>query len=83
MDLSDLKKLKIREVKEEKPSPGQQVKAIVRVSEGGYVPPGVNVRSRIDDQIFTAEMPADRVPALREDARVVSVEVSHPLQKID
>ena len=82
MDLEDLKHLKIEETLDEEPTAGS-VKAIVRVKEPGYVPEGVRVRARIDDQMFTAEMPADRVRALREDARVQSVEVSKPLPKID
>ena len=82
VDFDDLKDLKTEEAREEEPS-GEPVKAIVRVKEPGYVPEGVQVRARIDDQMFTAEMPASRVRALREDARVQSVEVSKLLPKID
>jgi hypothetical protein len=83
VDLNDLRKLKIEETREESPSSDEHVKAIVRVSENGYVPPGVHVRSRIDGQMFTAELPADLVATIREDKRVVSVELNYPLQKID
>jgi len=82
VDLEDLKKLKIEEAHEEGPTEGE-VQAIVRVRESGYVPAGVTVRARIDDQLFTANVAAERLGALRGDAKVVSVEVSRALPKID
>ncbi len=82
MDLNDLKNLKVEPGNGE-PLPGEKVLAIIRVKERGYTPPGISVRSRIDDELFTAEMPAERAAELRHDERVASIELSRRLEKID
>ncbi|MCX6592996.1 MAG: hypothetical protein NTZ56_15865 [Acidobacteria bacterium] len=62
--------------------PGEQ-KAIIRVTEEGYVPPGVTVRARIDATLFTASFPEELLATLEQDAKVASVEVSKRLSQID
>ena len=63
--------------------PGTLLEAIVKVSEPGYVPPGVTVRSRIDETMLTGEASASTLPALDSDPKVVSVSLSRPLRVID
>jgi hypothetical protein len=82
-DLKDLSKLKIHDVSREAFAPEQNLLAILKVHEPGYVPPGVRVRSRIDEHMFTAEFPAAVLEAIRADARVAAVELSKTLQRID
>lgn len=55
--------------------------AVVRVATAGYVPNHVTVRSRIDDTLFTAEVPARYLPDLSADGNVVSLEVSQTLRQ--
>ncbi|MCX6598283.1 MAG: hypothetical protein NTV70_18170 [Acidobacteria bacterium] len=62
--------------------PGE-VKAILRVSDADYVPPGVTVRARIDATLFTASFADELLETLRQDSKVVSIEVSQRLRQID
>lgn len=82
-DFDDLKELREETPLESELAPDQLVLAIVQVREPGYVPPGIHVRSRIDDKLFTAEFPAGRLIDLRADERVASVELSRRLKQID
>ncbi|MEH3144385.1 MAG: hypothetical protein PGN34_03325 [Methylobacterium frigidaeris] len=59
---------------------GGIVEAIVRVSEPGYVPPSVRLRSRIDPLLMTAEMAPHNLSALDQDPKVESVSVARPLR---
>ncbi|RVU17791.1 hypothetical protein [Methylobacterium oryzihabitans] len=61
---------------------GGVVGVIVRVSEPGYVPPGVTVRSRVDALLMTAEAPASHLTALDADPKVESVKLSRPLRVV-
>lgn len=63
--------------------PGTVLEAIVKVTEPGYVPRGVTVRSRIDETMLTGEASASSLPALDSDPKVVSVSLSRPLRIID
>ncbi len=83
LHFDDLKKLKEETAAESELAPDQRVLAIVRVREPGYVPPDIQVRSRLDDELFTAEFPAGRLATLRADDRVASVELSRRLKQID
>ena len=58
---------------------GEQLTAIVKVSEDGYVPAGITRRAQIADRIFTAELSSEQLRQLDDDPRVVSVEPSEPL----
>jgi hypothetical protein len=49
------------------------VQVIVRVSEDGYVPPCVEMRARISEVLFTAQLASGDIEQLRTDPRVVSV----------
>ena len=54
--------------------PGETlVTAIVKVRKSGYVPPGLTVRSRIDEEIFTASGTATAIDAAGRDPEVVDV----------
>ena len=80
MDLTKLRKME---------SPGARraalgatgiVTAIVKVKRAGYRPPHLKVRSEISDNLFTAEFPAEALPALESDPGIVTVSLSRPLQ---
>jgi hypothetical protein len=58
---------------------GEQLTAIVKVSEDRYVPAGVARRAQISDRIFTAELSSEQLRQLDDDPRVVSVEPSERL----
>ncbi|MDX2150107.1 MAG: hypothetical protein SFV54_05195 [Bryobacteraceae bacterium] len=60
-----------------------RVTAIVKVTRAGYVPEGVTVRARIDEEMFTASLPARLLAQVRSDPLVASIEESEPLQRID
>jgi hypothetical protein len=79
----DLKKLKQSTPRESDLKPGERVLAIVRVRQPGYVPSEIHLRSRIDDEMFTADFPAERLAGLRADPQVASVELNQRLQQID
>jgi hypothetical protein len=59
---------------------GDPVAVIVKVAEAGYVPPGVQVRSQIAPQMFTAEVRRVDLERLQQDPRVVSVGTAKPLR---
>lgn len=62
---------------------GNELQAIFKVSEGGYVPDGVDVRAKIDETMFTGNFPASLEARLRGDEKVVSIALNERLQKID
>lgn len=66
-------------------APGQRdtVRAIIKVNRPGYVPEGIKVRSKIDDEMFTAEFGAFLLETLEDDDGVMSVAVSKRLRMID
>jgi len=59
------------------------VEAIIKVSEPGYTPPDVKVRSRIDSMMFTGETRTDVLEALEHDPKVESVSVGQRLRVIE
>jgi hypothetical protein len=61
----------------------QEVAAIVKVAEPGYVPEGVTPRATISEAIFTADLTGSQLAALERDPRVVSVELSKRLDQIE
>ena len=83
LNLKDLEKLSAGPAPARQFTPGQKLQAIVRVREAGYVPPGVHVRARIDERLFTADFPAEQLEAMRLDRGVASVELNEPLRQID
>ena len=80
MDLKDLTK---SDVPAKQFAPGEQITAIIKVRTAGYVPPGVHVRSRIGDDLITADFPAALLDKIQADEQVVSVEHNKPLPSID
>lgn len=59
------------------------VQAIVKVRKAGYVPPEVILRARIDDYLFTADIPSDELPQLDRNPQVVSVAENKKLRIIE
>lgn len=57
----------------------QEVAAIVKVAEPGYVPEGVTRRAAISETIFTADLSQRQLAGLERDPRVISVELSKRL----
>lgn len=83
MTSAGLKKLEATATAGRSWEPDQLVEVIIKVKDDGYVPPGVDVRARIDDRMFTATSPFAAVAALEDDPQVLSVAVSRPLRVID
>jgi hypothetical protein len=84
MKLDDLKKLE----HESRPRQASvdddaQISAIVKVRRPNYVPPGLTVRSRIDDLMFTASGRAGALRHLDDDPDVESVALPRPLPNVD
>ena len=70
-----LKRQKLEEGKKEyTPTPDEDgmVAVTIKVKEAGYVPDGVEVRSRIDDYFFTANIEACHFNNLNDDPLVES-----------
>lgn len=60
----------------EQPPPAEGdavVRVIVKVNTGGYVPSGFRVRTRVDDELFTAEATEADLTVAAEDPQVESV----------
>ncbi len=64
-----------------KPQEGR-VRAIILVRTPGYVPPGVTVRSRIDETMFTGELDSAGLDAVISDAEVISVSQATPMRLV-
>jgi hypothetical protein len=58
---------------EQGPPADAVVHVIVKVNTGGYVPAGFRVRTRVDDEMFTAEATEADLSVAAEDPRVESV----------
>jgi hypothetical protein len=72
--LSDLKKLEATSApRAESIAAGEPVTVIIKVEREDYVPPGVDVRSRIDKMLFTASAPMAVIEGLERDPLVKSV----------
>ena len=52
---------------------GGSVKVIVRVQTAGHVPAGARLRSRIDQNLFTAEIDSSRLADVAADPDVVAI----------
>ncbi|MEM7541751.1 MAG: hypothetical protein AAF384_09195 [Pseudomonadota bacterium] len=61
----------------------RRLRAIVKVNVEDYVPVAVNVRSRIDSAMFTADFSSTDLEMLERDENVVSIAVSQSLDIID
>jgi hypothetical protein len=61
----------------------QEVAAIVKVAEAGYIPAGVRRRAAISETIFTANLSQRQLAALERDPGVISVELSKRLGQTD
>jgi hypothetical protein len=66
-----------------KMSDREQLAAIVKVAEPGYVPEGVRRRAAISPTLFTATLTRRQLAALESDHGVVSVELSRRLRPTD
>jgi hypothetical protein len=63
-----------------RPAPGDELNAIIKVAEDGYVPEGVTSRARMGARIFTATLSPPDLERLEKDPRVVSIEPSRRLR---
>jgi hypothetical protein len=57
--------------------------AIIEVNEPGYVPGAADRRAPISEKLFTANVQRRRLGDLQRDPRVVSIELSERLGRID
>ena len=74
MELDDLRKLEHGSRGSRTALPDDAVvTAIIKVREASYVPPGVEVRARIDETMFTASCRADALKRLEDDPKVESI----------
>ena len=81
--LSKLKKLEVNsDLIKGKYTPDQTLEAIVRVKRSNFVPPKVNLRARIDDEMFTGTMQAKDLPEIEANPDVQSVAVSKKLRTV-
>jgi hypothetical protein len=84
VELDDLSKLEFSSQPRRGSLPDDaQVSAIVKVRQSNYVPPGVSIRARIDDKMFTASCRADKLRELERDPQVESVALAQRLENID
>ncbi|MBA3314954.1 MAG: hypothetical protein H0T47_16910 [Planctomycetaceae bacterium] len=67
----------------EQRTPTGTVQVIVKVRNAGYVPPAVTIRARIDEHIFTADVPAGELPQLESNPQVVSIAANKKLRIIE
>ncbi|HEX5657660.1 MAG TPA: hypothetical protein VFX59_10720 [Polyangiales bacterium] len=84
MDFSKLAKLGKATEREEAAQTGERLTAIVKVSTPGYRPAQVEVRKELGPLLFTAELLASDLDALKRDPSVVEVSPAKrlPLQKL-
>ncbi len=54
--------------------------ATVKVAKEGYVPSGVEIRTRVSSLIFTAKIPREILGRLESDSAVVSIEPAYKLR---
>lgn len=59
-----------------------RLRAIVKVNVDGYVPDEVEIRQRIDGEMFTAEFGSNLLDQLERDDQIISVAVSEKLDVI-
>jgi len=61
----------------------EKLTAIVKVKKSGYVPDNMELRSRIDETMFTAEFYSQLIESLEEDEAIESVSISKETQIVD
>lgn len=79
-DLTKLRKLEAPSPKRAAVGVQGTVTAIIKVNRSGYRPDGVEIRSEIDGEMFTAEFPAQLLEKLERDKYITSMSLSRPLQ---
>jgi hypothetical protein len=81
ISLDDLANLSVNSVPETPAlDPDRVISAIFKVRKPGYVPYGVQLRARIDDEMFTGSVRARRLKSLAKDKKILSVALAEPLQ---
>lgn len=73
-------KLKLSGELSEEPNQEARLVATIKVSQEGYVPPGVEVRAWISPLIFTAVIPYEVLNQLQQDPAIVVVEPAYKLR---
>jgi hypothetical protein len=79
MDFKKLRESQQPGGEEKDVSPPRRVTGIVKVRTDHYCPANVEVRSKIDERLFTAEFSSDQLAALRSDPQIETVSVSQPI----
>lgn len=84
LSLNDLANLSVNPEPEGTPAldPEREISAIFKVRQRGYVPDGVKVRSRIDEEMFTGSLRVKHLKSLAKDEKVASIAPAEPLQII-
>jgi hypothetical protein len=73
-------KLKLSDEVLRESNQGDFLLATVKVAEEGYVPAGIEVRTRVSPLIFTANIPHEMLDGLERDPAVVSIEPAYKLR---
>jgi hypothetical protein len=63
-----------------RPAAGEEVAALMLVKRPHYVPPGVVLRARISDVLFTCSFDADKLPELEGDDLIQTISLPQPLR---
>ena len=82
-DRVERKKIELSSARPRALDPKAVVTAIFKVTEPGYVPPGVQVRARVDETLFTGSFLGEHLAQLEADALVASMSISSRLRMID
>jgi hypothetical protein len=79
LPIAELEHLDVTPVARKDSGGTSRVAVIVTVKEPGYLPPGVKLRARVDETMFTGELAAEDEERVRADPRVERLEISRRL----
>ena len=83
--LDELKKVEGggRRARGVKRPPAQRLTAVFKVKEPNYVPAQVELRTRIDAEMFTGSFAAAVLPELEADEQVTQLSLAEPIQALE
>jgi hypothetical protein len=79
----DYSKLVAVDAAAKKASSETVVEAIIKVKLADYIPESLEVRSRIDELMFTTRTTKGKLEAVRKDPKVQSVQESEPIKFVE
>jgi hypothetical protein len=82
MDIDDLDDGKIESSPSPSPAPDDRMTTVVKTRTPNYVPPGFQVRARIDEYMFTAECRQRDLDAAASDDQIESLGPARKLRVI-